>query len=121
MKSIPGDTTGELLRHIAKRGADLTQPMKMGFGVAAPSKDAADKFALKARVLGFETIVVMGDVEPDDVQPDDESLEWVCICTKVLVPEYAEIVKIERQLDSIARGFGGYSIGIGALGNAEGG
>jgi Regulator of ribonuclease activity B len=78
--------------------------------VAVPSKDAGDQIALKVRALGFAT----------SVELDDGDLEWTCYCTKVLVPEYSEVVKIEQQLDSIAKEFGGYADGFGSVGNAEG-
>src|SRR5262245_18594520 len=120
MKSIPDDTTGATLKVIAERGSDLTRPMKMDFFVAVPSKDAGDKVALKARVLGFATSVEKDDIGPKDVGPDDKRLEWTCYCTKFLVPEYSEVVRIERQLDSIAKEFGGYADGFGTFGNAEG-
>src|SRR5262249_31065674 len=110
MKPIPDDTTGDALRLIAERGSDLTKPMKMDFFIAVPSKGAGDRIALKARVLGFVT----------SVEQDDDGLKWTCYCTKVLVPEYSEVVKIERQLDSIAKEFGGYADGFGTFGNAEG-
>jgi len=110
MKSIPDDATGDALRRIAETGSDLAKPMKIDFFVAVPSKDTGDKIALKARDLGFATSVEM----------DDEDLEWTCYCTKVLVPEYDEVVKIEHQLDSIAKEFGGHIDGFGTFGNAEG-
>src|SRR5215475_3621297 len=115
MKPIPMDATGKTLREIAKRGSDLTKPMEVDFFVAVPSKDAGDRVAIKARVLGFVT-----SVEQDDHKPDDDGFEWTCYCTKVLIPEYSEVMKIERQLDSIAKEFGGYADGFGTFGNAEG-
>jgi len=115
MKPFPDDTTGDALRLIAERGSDLKKPMKVDFFIAVPSKDAGDRVALKARVLGFVT-----SVEQDDLKPDDDGFVWTCYCTKVLVPEYSEVLKIERQLDSIAKEFGGYADGFGTFGNAEG-
>jgi hypothetical protein len=109
MKPIPEDATGKALRLIAKNGSDLTKPLEMDFFVAAPSEEAGGEVALKAGVLGFTT----------SVELDEEDQEWTCYCTKVLVPEYSEVVKIERQLDSIAKEFGGYADGFGAFGNAE--
>lgn len=109
MKPIPNDATGNALKRFAKMGSDLTKPMEMDFFVAVPSKDAGNKVALKVRELGFATIV----------EQDDETRNWTCYCTKVLVPEYSEVVKIEQQLDSVAKEFGGYADGFGSFGNAE--
>ena len=109
MKPIPNDATGEALKLIAKNGSDLTKPLEMDFFIAVPSEGAGDKVALKARDLGFTA----------SVELDDEDQEWTCYCTKVLIPEYSEIVKIEQKLDSIAKEFGGYADGFGTFGNAE--
>jgi regulator of RNase E activity RraB len=115
MQPIPDDATGDALKVIAEKGSDLTKPMKIDFFVAVPSKETGDKVALKARDLGFTT-----SVEMDDVDLDDDGMLWTCYCTKVLVPEYDEVVKIEQQLDSIAKEFGGHIDGFGTFGNAEG-
>jgi hypothetical protein len=64
---------------------------------------------LKAGDLGFTT----------SVELDDEDQEWTCYCTKVLVPECSKVVKIEQQLDSIAKEFGEHADGFGAFGNTE--
>jgi len=109
MKPIPNDATGKALRLIAKNGSDLTKPLEMDFFVAAPSEEAGVSIALKAGELGFTT----------SVELDDEDQEWTCYCTMVLVPDYSEVVKIEQQLDSIAKEYGGYADGFGTFGNAE--
>jgi Regulator of ribonuclease activity B len=109
MKPIPNDATGNALKRFAKMGSDLTKPMEINFFVAVPSKEFGNKVALKAGELGFTT----------SVEQDDETLDWTCYCTKVLIPEYSEVVKVEQQLDSIATEFGGYADGFGSFGNAE--
>jgi Regulator of ribonuclease activity B len=109
MKPIPNDATGQALKRFAKTGSDLTKPMEIDFFVAVPSEDAGNKVALKAGELGFAT----------SVEQDDVTLDWTCYCTKILVPEYSDVVKIEQQLDSIGREFGGHADGFGSYGNAE--
>jgi regulator of RNase E activity RraB len=119
MKSIPDDPTGEALRQLMEHGSDLSKPMEMDFFIAVPSQEAGDKVAIKARELGFTTVVEQDDELDEEGHPPDHPPEWTCYCTKTLIPEYSEIVKIEEQLGSIAEEFGGYSDGFGSFGNAE--
>src|SRR5689334_2226645 len=109
MKSIPDDATGDALRQLVEHGSDLSKPMEMDFFIAVPSKEAGDKVAIKAGELGFTTVVE----QDDETDEEGHTPEWTCYCTKTLIPEYSEIIKIEEQLESIAKEFGGYSDGFG--------
>lgn len=108
MIDIPNDATGDALREFVKNGSDLTKPMEIDFFVAVPSKKAGDEVVLRAKTLGFRV----------SLEQDTESGDWTCYCIKTLIPEYAEVVKIEQQLSTIAKPFGGYSDGFGSYGNA---
>ncbi|MES9904409.1 MAG: ribonuclease E inhibitor RraB [Sedimenticola sp.] len=109
MASIPNDETGNALRQFVKDGSDLSEFMEIDFFVAIPSKQKGNEVALEARELGFKT----------SVELDVESGEWTCYCTKTLIPEYLEVVKIEKQLSTIAKLRGGYADGFGSYGNAD--
>jgi regulator of RNase E activity RraB len=109
MEPIPNDETGEALREILKNGSDLTRPMEIDFFVAVPSKKTGNQVALKAKALGFKI----------SVEQDDETGDWTCYCTKTLIPEYSKVVKIEKQLSSISKVYGGYSDGFGSYGNVK--
>jgi regulator of RNase E activity RraB len=140
MTPIPDDATGEALRQLEERGSDLTKPMEIDFFVAVPSEEAGHKVAAKAQELGFTTSVEQDEEFEDDEELEDdeafddngtpkddeeadgdaaEELSWTCYCTKTFVPDYSEVVRIEEQLNSIAKEFGGYGDGFGSFGNAE--
>jgi regulator of RNase E activity RraB len=108
METIPNDETGAALKQFIRAGSDLTKKMAIDFFVAVPSKEQGNEIALQVDKLGFKTNVEF-DIEADD---------WTCYCTKVLVPDYSEIIKIEKQLSSIAKHHGGYLDGFGSFGNA---
>lgn len=109
MTSIPNDAIGDALRRIIAGGSDLTKPMEIDYFVAVPSDSAGNQVARMAQEQGFNT----------KVSQDDKTSEWTCYCTKTFVPEYAEIVKIEQQLDTLAQPFGGYIDGFGSWGNSD--
>jgi regulator of RNase E activity RraB len=107
VESIPNDETGEALRQFLKNGSDLTKPMEMDFFVAVPSEKTGKQVAAKANKLGCKV----------SVEQDGETGDWTCYCTKTLIPDYSEVVKIEKQLSSIAQPYGGYADGFGSYGN----
>lgn len=109
MTHIPNDETGVALKQFVKDGSDLSKLMEIDFFVAIPSKQKGNKVALEAEELGFKT----------SIEFDVESGEWTCYCTKTLIPEYLEVVKIEKQLSSIAKQHDGYVDGFGSYGNAD--
>jgi hypothetical protein len=108
MIQLPDDETGNALRQFQQSGFDLSKPMEMDFFVAVSSKELGDQVAIKVRNLGFKA----------SVEQDEETGDWTCYCTKTLLPEYAEVVRIEKELTKIAKPYGGYSDGFGSYGNA---
>ena len=108
MNSTPNDDTSEALIRYKADGSDFTEPMEIDFFVAIFSEEKGNLVSSEAQALGFRT----------SVELDSETSEWTCYCTKTLIPEYSEVVKIERQLDDLARPYGGYIDGFGSYGNA---
>lgn len=107
MADTPNDDTAQALKRLERDGSDLSKPMEMDFFIAVPSREVGNKVAQRVQKLGYTT----------SVEQDTETLEWTCYCTKVIVPEYFEVVLIEQQLDSIAKELGGYADGFGSYGN----
>ncbi|GFO57476.1 hypothetical protein GMSM_44830 [Geomonas sp. Red276] len=101
------EATRDALSGLQTTGSDLTKPLEMDFFVAVPSEIAGNNVALAAQHLGFRTSV-----------EQDSDGEWTCYCSKKLVPSYEEVRHLEKQLDSLARPFGGYSDGFGSYGNS---
>jgi hypothetical protein len=79
------------------------------FFVAVPSEEAGNDVGIRARALGFAT----------SVEKDTETGAWTCYCRATIVPAYDRVVDIERQLDRIARLYGGRADGFGSYGNAS--
>lgn len=110
---IPDDDTGAALRRLVARGSDLKRPMQVDFFVAVPTQAAGEQVAKRANAFGFTTTV-----EQNEAEDGEDTLPWICCCTKTMVPRYDEVVKIEEQLEVIGREVGGYADGFGSFGNA---
>lgn len=108
MNQFPDDETGDALSQFQENGFDMSRPMEVDFFIAVPSEQAGNQLAREAKKLGFNV----------SVEKDDDSGEWTCYCTKRLVPEYTEIVRIEKDLDNLASSYGGYADGFGSYGNS---
>ena len=107
MNKFPDDETGNTLSLFEENGFDLSRPLEMDFFVAVPSERSGVKVAERVREIGFQVTV----------EKDEETAEWTCYCTKKMVPGYAEVVSVEKELDKIARIYGGRSDGFGSYGN----
>jgi hypothetical protein len=108
MNPMPNDDTSAALLKYEADGSDLAKPMEIDFFVAIFSEEKGNLVSLEAQALGFKT----------NVELDSETSEWTCYCTKTLIPEYSEVVRIEQQLDDLARPHGGYIDSFGSYGNA---
>lgn len=110
---FPDDATGGALRLLQQDGADLTKPHYIDFAVAVPTEEAGHEVAQYAREHGFEIDLVQ---EEQDVEvEDEETLEWTCYCSKLMVPTHQAITAVEDELDAVARTVGGHADGWGAL------
>ncbi len=108
---LPDDATGNALRQFLMQGSSLHRPMSIDFFAQVPSEDAGSLVARDVRYLGFDA----------SVEYDEETNQWTCYCTKSIVPRYETVVRIEKQIDSIAQRYGGRIDGFGSYGNAENG
>ena len=108
MNQFPDDETGDALNQFQQNGFDMSKPMEIDFFVAVSSEKTGNQVATEAKKLGFNV----------SVEKDDESGDWTCYCAKTLVPEYSEVVRIEKELDSLAKPYGGYADGFGSYGNS---
>ncbi len=126
MKPYPDDEDGAVLAQLAAQGVDLSQPLEMEFSVAVPDEASAQKTLQAMTQAGYDSYIEFDEGEPDEdgeIDPDDEEFgpSWTVVATVHMAPEYAEIMRIQADLDRIARPQGGYSDGWGVLldGDAE--
>jgi hypothetical protein len=120
MTSYPEDADGAVLADLAAQGVDMSQPLLIEFAVAVPDEASANK-VLKAMIRGgYDSQIVYDEGEPDDddeIDPDDEELgpSWTVYANVTMIPEYKEIMRIQADLERLARPFGGNSDGWGVM------
>lgn len=125
MQSFPDDEDGQVLANLAEYGIDMTQPLEIEFAVAVPDEAAADA-TLEAMVkAGYnDARIEFDEGEPDEegeIDPDDEEFgpSWTIYTSIHMVPEHAEILRIQAELDQLARPHGGGADGWGVLLDAD--
>ena len=109
----PNDADGDALRRVLADGSDMSKPMEIDFAVAVPSREAGERVAEQAKQRGFRV-----DLVPDAHEEEPDATTWTCYCTKTMVPEYDELLSVQRELDDLSKPFGGWSDGWGTFGNA---
>jgi len=110
MPDYPNDSDGDALRRVAADGNDMSAPMPIDFPVVVPDEAQAKAFAAVAAAHAYRV----------ELCPPEEGLEWDVVCSRDLVPDYAEIVRIQHELTAMALPFGGYGDGWGTFGNSDG-
>ena len=132
MTTYPDDDDGAVLRGIAADGVDMTRPLLIEFTATAPNQEVAfdirDAVASHFRCAA-EVVFEEGESEDDghftaeeiQAQRDDLGPTWlVCACL-IMVPNYDEIVRIQAEMEQVARPLGGKSCGWGVTIEHNGG
>jgi len=120
MTTYPDDADGAVLTELAAQGVDMSQPVLIDFFVDVPDEASANAVDAALGQEGYSTEIEYDEGEPDDegqIDPDDEEFgpSWtVCVNFK-MVPDHAEIVRIQAELDRISGPLGGKSDGWGVM------
>ena len=119
MTTYPDDADGAVLADLAAMGVDMTRPLLIEFPVAVPDEASANSTATAMTEAGYDPHVEYDEGEPDfDPEVDDADEfgpAWTVYANVRMIPEYDEIVRIQAELDQIARPFGGKSDGWGVM------
>lgn len=99
--------TGDALRSLRDSGSDLSEPMDIDFFVAVPNENAGLEIAREVDKIGYDV----------SLEKDDETGDWTCYCKRRLIPYYPEVVRMEEELDALAKVHGGRADGFGYYGN----
>ncbi|MCA9162660.1 MAG: ribonuclease E inhibitor RraB [Pirellulaceae bacterium] len=118
MTTYPDDADGAVLASLAAHGVDMSAPLVIEFAVAAPDEASAHSIGQALAEAGYDAEVEYDEGEPDeDGMLDEEDEEfgpsWTVYVDIEMVPEYDELMRIQAELDRIARPLGGNSDGWG--------
>ena len=106
---FPNTDTGNTLRELVEQGSDINKPMDLDFFISVTNEESGK--LISRDVMGLDYRV--------SLEMDSEMNEWTCYCAKTMIPKYEDIIRIEEELDEIAKRHGGYIDGFGSFGNAE--
>jgi hypothetical protein len=106
---IPSDADGDAMRSAIADGADLTRPMVIDFQIDCPDLPSAEAIASK----------IPRDEFAVSIDRDGEDGAVTCECSKQMLLQYSELVRIQRQLTDIASPFGGRCEAWGTFGNTQ--
>lgn len=120
MNKYPDDADGAVLAELEASGVDMTEPLHIEFPVAVPDEDSAQSVYEAMVKAGYDSSIEFDEGEPDEdgeIDPDDEEFgpSWTVYAMLKMIPDYHEIIRIQADLDKIARPLGGASDGWGAL------
>lgn len=106
--ALPDTDTGDALRSLINNGSDLSKPIEIDFFIAVPDENAGLEIAREADKIGYNV----------SLEKDNETGRWTCYCKRKLIAYYSEVVRMEEELDTLAKVHGGYADGFGSYGNA---
>lgn len=119
MARYPDDADGAVLADLAARGVDMSRALLIEFPVVVPDEVSAKQTAEAMTKAGYESHIEYDEGEPDyDPVVDDPNEfgpSWTVYADVRMVPDYSEIIRIQNDLEEIARPCGGKSDGWGVL------
>lgn len=102
---FPNDADGEALRSLYKDGVDFKKQQSVEFFVAVPDQVKGQKLTQVLKEAGFNCFL----------EQDDETDEWACCCSRRMLLNYNELVKVQKELNNLSKPHGGFSDGWGVF------
>jgi|SRR5712671_864020 len=91
------DPDEAVIVQLRKAGSDLAKPHTIDFYLYFPTESAADQAATRIRQTGFQA----------EVRRAAKGEDWLCLGTKMVIPELTTIRGITRDLDALAKSLHG--------------
>ena len=100
-KELPNDRDGRALKKLQDEGYDLDEPLHIDFIIVIPNETAAFTTGSVVSLRGYTY----------RIEADEDYADFLCICTRCMIPDYQAIVDSQSDLDQLVRPFGGYADG----------
>lgn len=88
----------EVLQQLRKNGSDVSKPHDFEFYLYLPTRESAERAAVKIRQSGFTAAEVSRSVSGS---------AWLCVAKKSLIPGKANLADHARFFEQIAAALGG--------------
>jgi len=84
----------QVIGQLKKAGSNLSKPHPIDFYLYFPTREAAERVAVKVRALGCDI---------KRIDPAASGPGWLVLATKTIVPVEAELVKLRNEFETFAR------------------
>ena len=101
--ALSADADASTLDQLARAGSDLTRPHRIEFFLYLPERAAADAVAQELSAEGYAT----------EVSQEEQASDWLCLATRVLVPDMAALRSCRGRLTALAESHQGVYDGWG--------
>lgn len=98
-EDFPDDADGNLLRHLAARGFDLTRQREIEFYCFAADDAVAARIATVLSQLGYACEVT------DDPEAEDPATQFSVYARIQMIPRYDDLVERQRALNEVLEEF----------------
>lgn len=110
MTDYPNDADGDVLRSLAAKGVDLTQPRLIEFYCYAATSLIAEKISEKLTALGFKC-----DIFEDDDEGATDDTRISVYAGRVMVPSYQGVTQVQNELNILLKEYETYCDGWATL------
>jgi hypothetical protein len=89
-----GGPDAQVITQLKQAGSNISKPHPIEFYIYVPSKEAAERVAVKVRALGCGI---------KRMDPAASGPGWLVLATKSMVPVEADLSKLRKHFDAIAK------------------
>ena len=117
MNKYHDDADGNALARIAADGVDMSKARLIEFAINVSNESSAKDILRTLIENGYDSEIYYDEGELDGNEDDSDEFgpSWTVYANIKMVPEYDEIIKIQAELDRLAKPHGGYSDGWGTM------
>jgi hypothetical protein len=121
MQEVLNDSSDrDAVARLVEAGVDVSKPQSIDFHIAATSDESATRILSALESLGYNASIYRDEGEPDEsgfIDPRDPEFgpSWTVTAVITLLPTVSELIRVQSQLNEIARPLGGYSDGWGMM------
>jgi hypothetical protein len=120
VSNYPDDEDGAVLADLESMGVDMTQPLLFEFPVDAPDEDTANEIHRVMTAAGYDSQIEydegeLEDDEEDELDDEEFGPAWTVFANVRMVPNYQEILRIQKELDLLVEPLGGAADGWGVM------
>ena len=110
----------DAISQLVALGVDVTRTQPIEFHIAAPNSNAATLIQVALKSAGIHSSIYHDEGDPDSsgmIVPDDRAFgpSWTVTALIPIIPSLPELLRVQSEMNDIAKLFSGYSDGWGRM------